>query len=259
MPRSAADATRFTATGPYATSKSSTVSLPNAPTNETPQQKVQRLREAARRAKLGQESQFDKIWAVGRTWADRAHNMTAYGLITLTVLSGIYATLSIGDMVAYNRRKSTAYYQEMEELRKKNLAEARVALARGEANEDQMLLINQERAAEEARLAREEQKKEGFNARMWKLVTRASGASKMEEPRSDEMESSTAEVRQVNFSGDRPEGLAIVRAVEEKRREGEKPIERLELPGGPLDQQAQDNANFLTGTAKSWTSWITGR
>ena len=156
----------------------------------------------------------------------------------------------------YNRRKRNAYYQEMEELRGQKLREAREALARGVANEDQMLLINQERAAEEAFLARQEAKKEGFNAKMWKLVTRASGASTLEETKDAKTNASFGEVEQVRHTGDMQEGLGIVRALEEKRREEEKPIERLKLPGGPLDQQAQDNADFITDSAKSWTSWV---
>jgi len=89
MARSAADATRFTATGPYASSKpaprASTISLSSpAPAGETPQQKVARLKDAARRAKLDQVSGFDKVVARGRVWADRVHRVTALSLITLT-------------------------------------------------------------------------------------------------------------------------------------------------------------------------------
>ena len=162
-------------------------------------------------------------------------------------------------MIAYNRRKRAVYYREMEEQRVQMLGEAREALARGEANEDQMLLINQERAAEEACLAREEQKKEGFNSKIWKMVTGASGASKMEDTQIATTDPHLTDAEQAKVAEDSHVGLGIVQAVEEKRREGEKPIERLELPGGPLDQQAQDNANFIVNSAKSWTSWITRR
>ncbi|KAI9682790.1 MAG: hypothetical protein M1822_006280 [Bathelium mastoideum] len=160
-------------------------------------------------------------------------------------------------MVMYNRRKRTAYFQEMEELRRQKLVEARSALARGQANEDQMLLINQERAAEEAQRAREEKKKEGFNTKVWKFVTRTSGASKLEEASDQTATAPLAQAGQPNLTGGEQQSLGIVQAVEEKRREGEKPVERLQLPGGPLDQQAQDNANFVTGSVKGWANWIT--
>jgi len=89
MPRSASDATRFTATGPYAAAKTpaASSSIPigkAAPRNETPQQKIARLRAAAAQARAGQETGFDKTVRVGRRWADRAHRVTAWSLIGLT-------------------------------------------------------------------------------------------------------------------------------------------------------------------------------
>jgi hypothetical protein len=96
MPRSASDATRFTATGPYAAAKSQftpsniPIGRTAAPAGETPQQKIARLRAAAAQARLGQESQFDKVVRVGRVWADRAHRATALSLIGLTGMAANY-------------------------------------------------------------------------------------------------------------------------------------------------------------------------
>jgi len=87
MPRSASDATRFTATGPFVSAKppGSSIQLGgSAPSNETAQEKIARLRAAAAQARAGQESQFDKVVRVGRTWADRAHRFTTWSLIGLT-------------------------------------------------------------------------------------------------------------------------------------------------------------------------------
>lgn len=87
MPRTPADATRFTATGPHAHSKptATTINLGAAPPpNETPAQKVARLREAARRAKMEQETTWDRVVSRGRVWADRAHKITATSLIALS-------------------------------------------------------------------------------------------------------------------------------------------------------------------------------
>ena len=107
MSRSAADATRFTATGPYASSKSgSTFKWPGSktktapadspaasgsgtaprrssgPPGETPKQKVERLRAEARRARIEKTSSpIDRFLARGRVWADRAHKVTIYSLI----------------------------------------------------------------------------------------------------------------------------------------------------------------------------------
>lgn len=85
MPRSPADATRFTATGPHANAKATTIDLGAAPPpNETPAQKVARLREAARRAKIEQLTTWEKVVVNGRVWADRAHKVTATSLIALS-------------------------------------------------------------------------------------------------------------------------------------------------------------------------------
>ena len=91
MARSASDATRFTATTPYASAKPQGQFTPSpvqmghaAPSGETPQQKIARLRAAASRARTGKESTFDSVVRVGRRWADRAHRLTAYSLIGLT-------------------------------------------------------------------------------------------------------------------------------------------------------------------------------
>jgi hypothetical protein len=91
MARSAADATRFTQTTPHAYSRGAasgtTINIANAsvpPPNETPQQKVTRLREAARKARLGQESASDRWITSGRRFADRAHKVTVTGLVGLS-------------------------------------------------------------------------------------------------------------------------------------------------------------------------------
>ena len=60
-----------------------------APTDETPQQKIARLRAAAAQARSGQESGFDKVVIAGRRWADRAHRVTTWSLIGLTGTSKI--------------------------------------------------------------------------------------------------------------------------------------------------------------------------
>lgn len=104
MSRSAADATRFTATGPYASSKANGTpyelpsfmkpkddaaqSKPKAPQTgpggqpETPKQKVERLRAQARAARMAQASSgFDRWLEVGRRFANRAHKGMVYSLI----------------------------------------------------------------------------------------------------------------------------------------------------------------------------------
>ena len=111
MSRSAADATRFTATGPYASSKPGSPAYklpgsmlnsgkPNANANsnnqnasqgqpgETPQQKVERLRAQARAARIAQSSSgIDRFLDAGREVANKAHKVMVYSLIAASGMS----------------------------------------------------------------------------------------------------------------------------------------------------------------------------
>lgn len=103
MSRSAADATRFTATGPYAHARphgpayklpsfmknTSAQSPPGgAPGQETPKQKVERLRAQARAARVAQgSSRIDRVVDVGREVANRAHKVMVYSLIAASGIS----------------------------------------------------------------------------------------------------------------------------------------------------------------------------
>ena len=99
------DSTRFTATGVWAHTKPGrATTLPfaePAPKNETPAQKVKRLREAANRAKMAQVTRWDYAYLWGRNAADVAHRLTVYGIIFATgmnsiVLGGVLASIHEG-------------------------------------------------------------------------------------------------------------------------------------------------------------------
>lgn len=119
MSRSAADATRFTATSPHAYAKPTPINRaspstysasstprsnpnarlnPNAPTppppidpkkgahgnappGETPAEKVARLRQVRLREREAQITTWDRVVIRGRVWADRAHKVTVYSLL----------------------------------------------------------------------------------------------------------------------------------------------------------------------------------
>ncbi|CAZ80687.1 unnamed protein product [Tuber melanosporum] len=123
-PRSVADATRFTPTGPHAFTRTPLSAAATATVGETPQQRVARLREAARRAKSNQISTVDKIIDRGRVWADKAHRVAAFSLIGATVLCGGFTIFASIDMVLYARRKKRAYLEEQKALKTADLAAA---------------------------------------------------------------------------------------------------------------------------------------
>lgn len=89
MSKTPRDSTRFTATGVWAHTKpggrATTLQFADpAPKNETPQQKVKRLREAANRAKMAQVTRWDYMYLYGRMAADAAHRAAVYGIVFAT-------------------------------------------------------------------------------------------------------------------------------------------------------------------------------
>src|ERR1700712_3811204 len=79
-------------------------------------------------------------------------------MMVQTAIAGVVVAISLGDMVIYNRRKRNEWYIVQQELHKRDLLAARSAMSQGTANEDQILLINQERLREEADLEKVQKK-----------------------------------------------------------------------------------------------------
>lgn len=279
MARSPSDATRFTATGPYASSPPSFASAApsaapftgrqidfgSAPANETPQQKIARLRSAAQAARRGKESTFDTTVRIGRKVADRAHRFTALGLIGLTIVSGCVAAAGITDMLLHNRRRRNEWLAEQQARTARELAEAKRAVAMGmEVTEDQMLLINRERAAEEA--AEAKRNRPGMFKRATSYVF---GGMEKEEAKGGRLgaAAAAATVTPSAVSEGPAEGQkhdrGVLRAVEEKldenRRQGEQVEEVMRPLGGPLDRQAQLVADSVSHASRNWLDRITGR
>ncbi|CAG8956009.1 hypothetical protein HYFRA_00008865 [Hymenoscyphus fraxineus] len=155
MPRSATDATRFTATTPHASTKplplgskppfNSQPTRKPGPAGETPQEKVRRLRAAADRARDAQVSTFDKFLVRGRVWADRAHRFTALSLIFATVVAGGVTVYALGDMMIHNRRKRREFIAEQQALHTSALRTAQLAIDHGTASEEQIKFMDRER------------------------------------------------------------------------------------------------------------------
>jgi hypothetical protein len=167
-------------------------------------------------------------------------------------------------MIVYNRRKRTEFYAVMEKLRSDEYAKALEADAKGEATDDQTLLINQERARMEQMRIDKEKKEKGVWRRMKEQVV---GTETYEEQKGgtlgvgrkrgghDAPKSSVGEAvgdllasrdEKLGFGGEKAAGVVGTPA-------GARPV------GGPLDQLAQQTAESVSSNTKSWTSWITGR
>ena len=287
MPRSPADATRFTATGPYISTKPSSnassnstsfSSNPNttppygaaaspaatqlqfgasAPSGESPQRKIARLRAAAALAKRGKETQFDRAVRIGRIWADRAHRVTAFSLVGLTVISGVVATAGITDMLLHNRRRRNEWLAEKKAQTARDLVIAKQAVVVGAATEDQMLLINQERAAEEAAFAKKNRPGIFKKTTSWLY-----GGLSEEEKKGGRLGAiTTASSPDSNLLGQEGEvvPLAAAESMDKSRRQHAEVEETFRTAGGPLDKRALLAVEAASDTAKSWTSWLTGR
>ncbi|EGP89305.1 unnamed protein product [Zymoseptoria tritici ST99CH_1A5] len=270
MARSPSDATRFTSTGPYVSNKpAGTTSFtsnptapspsqatnlkfgPSAPANETPQQKIARLRAAAALAKAPQETSWDKTVRRGRIWADRAHRFTALGLIGFTVISAAVATAGITDMMMHNRRRRNEWFAEKSAEATRNMLLAIQAVERGEATEDQVLLINRARVAEQ--VAEEKKNKPGIfkRAKGWLY-----GGLSEEEKRGGRLGVVGAVEEAVEERRDGGTG-GVLQAVEEKmessrRREMETLAESINPAGGSLDQRAQLLVDSASNVTSSW-------
>jgi hypothetical protein len=177
-------------------------------------------------------------------------------------VAGVVVAVSLGDMMLHNRRKRNEWFSVQQELHRRDLLEANEALAAGTANEDQMLLINQERAREEAE--REKLNKKGVLARAKEALF-----SNMDK---EEQKGGTLGLLPKEKMEKGGEG--VLRAVENTVREGNerlkdgKTIFKAEMIqhapsrpviGGPLDQLGEGAANAVSRSTKSWTDWALRR
>ncbi|KAL8766237.1 MAG: hypothetical protein Q9209_006925 [Squamulea sp. 1 TL-2023] len=248
---------------------------------ETPQQKVARIRALRAAQKLNSLSLWDRIVIRGRTYADRMHRMTVYSLMGLTVIAAGVTIFSLTDMIMYNRAQHAVWHAAQLAIYDQNLQSAIAAEKAGRPlTEEEQNVLNRERMVLKAEAEREERKKRG-----WGISKALFGGMDMgAEDTTDEVkeeggkilgnaevegrESLVGLVQQDGVEGaveDVTEAIGghgrVLAAIEEKRREGEKPIEEVKAfggppAGGPLDRMAEGVAE----KAKSgWGSWFGGR
>lgn len=254
---------------------------------ETPAQKVARLRAAARAQREAQYSRSDRVLARGRIWADVAHRFTTYGLIGLTGVSAVVGAYGLFSLVSHNRRQKRAWIErEMDRL-----AEAQRAFLRGDADAEQLHLLEQERAGEEMatkfKADKEKKKSETMWSKMKGFVGKGAAAGEM--GRETEAEIAAAQIRQqrrekmrdesyiegeirpvaVQQSGVQGVGFdakgrpvpankmeRVVRKVEDERRTGEdEVIARTGITKGPFDVMA-DNISAAVVPPRSSGGWF---
>ncbi|KAJ6109519.1 hypothetical protein N7486_001754 [Penicillium sp. IBT 16267x] len=262
MSRSAADATRFTATGPYASSKPSGApyELPDSMKSkdnatqpkqaqqlgpggkpETPKQKVERLRAQARAARMAQSSSGVDRWIeLGRRFANKAHKGMVYSLIAASGVCGVLTVYSMVSLTMYNRRQRTLWIEkELETLK-----QAQTAKANGTANAEQLELVKKEEIETIYAKKREEEKAQ----RPWAKAKRFL-FEKMN------MEDTGAPAAQTTAASTSVESAepSIIEAVNAKKAFADAAVP------GQLDVLAENAERATKEKAKSWVSWMTGR
>ncbi|EYE93275.1 cytochrome c oxidase assembly protein COX14 [Aspergillus ruber CBS 135680] len=261
MSRSAADATRFTATGPYASSKpgAPAYKLPGFMSNsgnnsnanpspgsggqpETPKQKVERLRAQAKAARMAQSSSgFDRFLGAGRDLANKAHKVTVYSLIAASGVCGVLTVYSIISLTLYNRRQKALWVEN--EL--KRLEDAKRAHASGIATPEQAEIVKNEMIGEIYKRKKDEEKEQ----RPWNQVKRyLFGGLKADE-------AAAAPESAVAVDGQNKPGVLDAlnaKAAVDAKSKGE------QVPG-QLDVLAENAESTAKQASRSWTSWLTGR
>ncbi|KAL5332502.1 cytochrome oxidase c assembly-domain-containing protein [Aspergillus crustosus] len=265
MSRSAADATRFTATGPYATSKPSTApyklpgflanSKPNTNSHsqnngsggnrqETPKEKVERLRAQARAARLEQStSRMDQVVDIGRRFANKAHKGMVYTLITASGICGVLTVYSMVSLTLYNRRQRALWIEKQLQT----LQDAKTAYVKGTANDEQLELLKKEKIDEIVKQKREEEKSQ----RPWnKAKAFLLGGLKNEDIPASEAATANVENNKLGV-------------LDSLNTAGPEPIKASpSIPSpvpGQLDILAKNAETTTNQTTRSWKSWLTGR
>ena len=265
MARSPQEATRFTATGPHVSRPSGTSFSPSSPLpggsrlrlnanppppDETPQQKIARLRAAAALANRRHETRFEKTVRIGRVWADRAHRMTVVTIVGFSILTAVVTAVSVTDAILHNRRRRDEWYAQKRAQRASQLAEAISAADEGTATAEQIQVLNRERAA----LAEKERPGAFQRAKEWLYKGRS-----LEERRGGRLGVATA----AQESWLAREDMGLLQGVEAKveerdafpQKQGNARVSR----GGPLDREAQAMVDQLSNAGSVWRSWATGR
>ncbi|KAJ5331095.1 hypothetical protein N7476_000878 [Penicillium atrosanguineum] len=269
MSRSAADATRFTATGPYASSKpngtpyelpssmkqqGNAAPQPRTPQMgpdgkpETPKQKVERLRAQARAARMTQSSSgMDRVIEIGRRVANRAHKGMVYSLIVASGVCGVLTAYSMVSLTLYNRRQRTLWIERETEI----LNQARIAQANGTATAEQIELVKQDNIEEIFKRKKAEEKAQ----RPWAKAKRFLFDKMNPEDAGTVAVQTSAAATSV---ADAPQ-TSVVEAVKAKQAFGAAAAKTGSPMPGQLDVMAENAERAAKEKTRSWTSWLTGR
>ncbi|KAL9596586.1 MAG: hypothetical protein Q9219_005713 [cf. Caloplaca sp. 3 TL-2023] len=318
MSRTVADATRFTATSPHAYSKPASILRPSSfaasgaalrssqkqqqqsprnpnnppsqpPPNETPQQKVARLRALRAAEKNKPLDLWDRTVLRGRRWADIAHRVTAYSLMGFSVLAGIITVYSLTDMIMYNRKQRSVFFATQAAIYTDTLRSAIAAEQEHRPlTDDETAVLNREKMVLQAEAERQRLHELGWGKRIKAYLLGGGEIERALEAMDRESEMRAQQMVASSEGGGGGKGAAAVKRVEEvvsqervmqvleeKRKREEKAGEQVaqvegeqvdrvreeevHVEGGPLDQVAEQATMVSAEKAKGgWSSWFGG-
>jgi len=161
------------------------------------------------------------------------------------------ATAGITDMLLHNRRRRNEWLAQKQAQTQVEVSAALQALEKGTVTEDQMLLINRERAAMEADEARK---------------NRPGGLSE-EEQKGGRLGAAAADTLAIShalkeqYTPDQEANVVesgLEQAVARHRDVADQAHGMSSRLGGPLDWEAQRAVDVAANASRSWTSWLTG-
>lgn len=188
------------------------------------------------------------------------------------------AGFAISDMLLHNRNKRNEWLANQQANHRAQIQEARALLEQGKhITEDQMLLLNQERAAQEAYEMKKNKK--GIFSRAKEAVF---SSVPEEETKGGKLNSVAQEIKDAaqNKAGDLgiteavqhqiDQGRATFEQGKQKLEQGLDEVERkasdilekgpvVKVVGGPLDREAQAATDAIKAKSKSWTDWVLRR
>ena len=273
------------------------------PPGETPAEKIARMRAEWRAKNIAPLSLWDRTVVRGRRIADLTHFyfVTFLAIFTGThpvspflppasrdllgltacphraVLCMGYASFCMVDLFKYNRRKKAEFHETQKILYQTALQESREALARGEATQAHLDMLENERLAvlDEERLRKKSYSREIFNYlfrreefEKEKPVNEIEAMRKRfplrEEPPPKEQGAEAVRAVAGVDGSSKDRETSTLKAVEDKRREGEKAAERRGVQGGPLDflaeaatsSSAHQRAEHSAREQRTWSSRV---
>lgn len=167
------------------------------------------------------------------------------------MICGLYATVALGDMMLYNRRKRKEWYAAEMAVYAKYLEVATAAEAQGTATDEQIKFLEKERTIQKA----EEERRNRW--RLWKKTKEWLFKDLKREDGAVASEVATADSRAVEGSG------GVLKAVEAMRKEAaeEERMDKERPQGGILDQLAGEKASMGStgGSSSWWKGWAKDR